>query len=269
MNHEEALNLLPAYVDKELSLSELNEFERHLNGCDECQRQFNEQMHMSKLVKSNAIYFEASSKLANRIEAVLPINPAKSAPQKSSESIWNINWLNNWAETWGGKGMLLASMTALIISASLFLAIPTAQDKLIEELTASHIRSLQANHLSDVISTDQHTVKPWFNGKLDYSPPIVDLASTGFPMEGGRLDYINGKTVAVVIYRHNKHPINLFVCQSNNKDSEIQHTTRNGFNLVHWENSGMNFWAISDLETGTLLGFAQQLRQEVSKYQKS
>ena len=150
----------------------------------------------------------------------------------------------------------------------MLLMLPSAQDKLTEELVSSHVRSLEIDHLSDVISTDQHTVKPWFNGKLDYSPPIIDLASVGFRMEGGRLDYINGKTVAVIIYRHNKHPINLFVWPSINQNSSLQHTTRNGYNIVNWAGEGMNYWAISDLEVAKLLDFAQNLRVEVNSNAK-
>jgi anti-sigma factor RsiW len=265
MNHEEALILLPAYIDKELSLSETVDFERHLNSCDECQHEYNEQVHVSTLIKNNAKYFEGTPQFTKRLEASLPSDRTKATQQKSPNSFWNLIWVN----TWGGRGAIMASFVALAWSASLLLMLPSAQDKLTEELVSSHVRSLEVDHLSDVISTDHHTVKPWFNGKLDYSPPVIDLATMGFPMEGGRLDYINGKTVAVVIYRHNKHPVNLYVWPSNNKDSDIQRTTRNGYNLAHWVIGNMNYWAITDLEAGKLLDFAQTLRTEVTNNQKS
>ncbi len=265
MNHEEALILLPAYVDKELSLSEAVNFERHLNSCDECQREYNEQIHVSALIKNNTKYFEATPQFTKRLEADLPADRTKATQQKSPNSFWNLNWVN----TWGSGGVITASLLAIVWSTSLFLATPSAQDKLTEELVSSHVRALEVDHLSDVISTDQHTVKPWFNGKLDFSPPVIELASTGFPIEGGRIDYIDGRTIAVIVYRHNKHPINLYIWPSTNKDSDIQRTTRNGYNIVNWTGEGMNYWAISDLDTGKLQEFAKSVRLEVNSNQRS
>lgn len=265
MNHEEALILLPAYVDKELSLSEAANFERHLSSCDECQREYNEQNQISALIKNNAQYFEATPQFTKRLNASLSNDRTKATQQKLSNTYWNFNWTN----TWGSRGAIMVSFVALAWSVSLLLMLPSAQDKLTEELISSHIRSLEVDHLSDVISTDQHTVKPWFNGKLDFSPPVIDLAAVGFRLDGGRLDYIEGKTIAVVIYRHNKHPINLYVWPTSNKKSDLQHSTRNGYSIVSWTGGGMNYWAISDLEAGKLFDFAQTLRSETSKNQES
>jgi anti-sigma factor RsiW len=217
-------------------------------------------VRVSTLIKNNALYFEAKPELKKRIETTIAADLPNTLPQKAQHNFWNLDWLN----FWGNKGVLMASLAALIVSTSLFLAIPTAQEKLIEELTASHIRSLQADHLSDVISTDQHTVKPWFNGKLDFAPPVIDLTATGFPIEGGRLDYINGKTVAVIIYHHNKHPINLYVWPNTSSDSAVHTIARKGYTLVHWATGGMNYWAVSDLEAVKLTSFAEKLQAQVS-----
>ena len=261
MNHEEALSLLAAYVDKELSLSETVDFEQHFSSCDECQREYNEQVQVSALIKNNAKYFEAAPQFTKRLEASLPADLTKATQQKSPNGFWNFNWLN----AWGSSGVVMTSLLAIVWSTSLFFATPSAQDKLTKELISSHVRSLEVDHLSDVISTDQHTVKPWFNGKLDYSPPIIDLASTGFPIEGGRLDYINGKTVAVIIYRHNKHPINLFVWPSASSNSTVHASTRNGYNLAHWETNGMNYWAVSDLDAEKLTDFAKSIQTGIKE----
>ncbi|MDD5581373.1 MAG: anti-sigma factor [Methylobacter sp.] len=261
MNHEEALNLVPAYSDNELSVAEAAGFERHLNGCDECQQEYAEQVRMSALVKHNAVYFEASPQLAKRLVAALP----KAQSSKKTNSIWDWNWII----AWGGKGAVMASLVAIVWSTSLFLATPSFQEKLTGELIASHIRSLQVDHLSDVISTDQHTVKPWFKGMLDFSPPVIDFSSSGFPLEGGRLDYINGRTVAVIIYHHNKHPINLYVWPDSSKDSGLQNTNRNGYNLVHWAVNGMDYWVVSDLEARKLTSFAESLHNQLGKPMKA
>lgn len=261
MNHKQAENLLPAYIDKELSLSETADFEQHLNNCAECQNEYKAQANIISLVKNSATYFEATPQFARRLEASL----SRELPSKNAKNSWNFDWLQTWLGNGIGKGAAMTSLATLVLSTSLFLATPSAQQKLTEELTASHVRSLQADHLSDVISTDQHTIKPWFNGKLDFVPPTVDLAKTGFPIEGGRIDYINGKTVAVIVYRHSKHPINLYVWPSNSSDSAVQTSMHNGYNLAYWVENGMNYWAISDLETEKLIDFTKAIQTKVKE----
>lgn len=261
MNHQQAENLLAAYIDKELSLSDAADFEQHLNSCVECQIEYKEQTHVISLLKSNAAYFKTTLQFTKRLEASL----AQELPEKNAKVSWNFDWLQAWVGNGLSKGAIISSLAAIVLSTSLFLATPSAQEKLTEELTASHVRSLEVDHLSDVISTDQHTVKPWFNGKLDYVPPTVDLTKMGFPMEGGRLDYINARTVAVIVYRHNKHPINLYVWPSTGSDSAVQVSSHHGYNLVHWAVSGMNYWAISDLEAEKMLNFAKSIQGETKK----
>jgi anti-sigma factor RsiW len=128
----------------------------------------------------------------------------------------------------------MVTLRAVVWSGDLYLTLPSAQERLMEELISSHVRSLQVDHLADVISSDRNTVKPWFNGKLDFSPSIIDLTPQGFLLVGGRLDYLDGRTVAVLIYRHNQHPINLYIWPNTEKDTTPQVQSRKGYHLIRW-----------------------------------
>ena len=154
---------------------------------------------------------------------------------------------------WGSGG------AALVLAACLafFMVVRPDSEYLTEQqLLASHIRSLQDGHLTDVISTDQHTVKPWFNGRLDVSPPVIDLISNGFPLVGGRLDYIDHHSVAVIVYRYNKHVINLFVWPSDRPDIGTGPVAaQQGYNMRHWRDGDLQFWVISDVNPAKLAEF--------------
>jgi anti-sigma factor RsiW len=251
MDHKEVIELLPAYLDQELGLSDAIAVERHLNNCSECQREYEEQCGVSAQLKKDAAYFKAPAHLAQRINMALPPDHSHSTRIKG----WNFNWLN--------AGAVMVTLLAVVWSVGLYLTLPSGQDRLMEELISSHVRSLQVDHLSDVVSSDQHTVKPWFNGKLDFSPPVIDLASQEFPLVGGRLDYLNDRTVAVLIYRHNQHSINLYIWQSTDRNVAPQVQGRQGYHLIHWAVGGMSYWAVSDLATNELEFFVNTLRSHV------
>lgn len=248
MEHKDIIELLPAYLDQELGMSDTLAVERHLKGCAECQQEYEEQRGISAQLKKNATHFTASPQLAQRIKAALPKETSPSSRFKN----WDFNWLN--------LGAMMASLLAVIWGAGLYLTLPSPQERLMEELISSHVRSLQVDHLSDVASSDKHTVKPWFNGKLNFSPPVIDLVSEGFALEGGRLDYLDGRTVAVLVYRHNQHPINLYVWPKAGQDVALQIQTHQGYHLLNWVADGMEYWAVSDLAANELEHFVSTLR---------
>ncbi|HWD21423.1 MAG TPA: hypothetical protein VHB20_19310 [Verrucomicrobiae bacterium] len=149
-------------------------------------------------------------------------------------------------------------MSGLVILLSITVTRPSAQQQLARELVSGHVRSLQAGHELDVASTDQHTVKPWFEGKLDFAPPVKDLAAQGYPLMGGRLDYLTDRPVAALVFQRHKHVINLFVWPGDARDSApAAGPAFHGYNLAHWAAGGMTFWAVSDLNEKELMDFAR------------
>jgi anti-sigma factor RsiW len=152
------------------------------------------------------------------------------------------------------------------LAASLVLTVAGTdkQQTIATEVVSAHIRSLQAGHLMDVETSDQHTVKPWFNGKLDVSPPVIDLTAEGFTLLGGRLDYIDGEPVASVIYQRRKHVINLFVAQRlGSAQAGAMAKTVQGYNVRHWSEQGLDFWAVSDLAGDELDEFVQKISADL------
>lgn len=237
MECKESQALLSAHFDRELSLRDSLEIERHCSGCARCQGEYAEYTKLRAALKNDAAYFKAPKHLVDRITAARPAASAHKSPAKAPS--WS--WLN--------RGVVLACVIAVAWSGILYLMLPSATDRLVEELVANHVRSLQVAHLTDVASSDQHTVKPWFNGKLDFSPPVSDLTTEGFPLLGGRLDYLDHRPIAVLVYRHRQHTINLFITplSGGKKQPPSAYLTRQGYYLLPWIHDGMVFWAVSDV----------------------
>lgn len=161
----------------------------------------------------------------------------------------------------GGMAVAMALLVARPPAPPEPASVQTASGLQPQEIVASHVRALLSQHPIDVISTDQHTVKPWFNGRLDYAPPVADLAAKGFPLAGGRLDYVGGRTVAVLVYHTDKHPIDLYVFPARDKTATAPSLTgADGYTIARWRRDGMTYWAITDAEASHLRVFVEALQ---------
>ncbi len=235
-----AQTLIDGYFDAELDLLRNLEIEDHMRNCAACSRSYRGHQALRDTVRSNAVYFRTPAKLRQRIQ--------ESFHQAAGASS------TSWHRTRVAAPLAAAALVVLLL-APVFRE-PSPQSIVPREVVSSHIRSLMANHLADVPSSDEHTVKPWFNGKLDFSPPVEDLASRGFPLVGGRLDYLNNRPVAAVVYRRNKHFINVFLWPSDKATpQDAAPLTFQGYHVFHWERAGMVYWAVSDLEQSELEKF--------------
>jgi len=234
--------LLQADFDGELDAAQSAALAAHRASCPACQQAAADLATLRARLKTEATYHRAPE----RLRRSLAVGAAPAAVKR--------------AAPWRRMAASFAVGAALAASVALFVA-PTPPG-LADDITAAHLRSLQPGHLEDVISTDQHTVKPWFDGKLDFAPPVKDLAAQGYPLQGGRLDYLAGRPVAAMVYGRAKHEINLFVWPEPGADSPPTITVRDGYNLVHWRTGGMTLWAVSDVEKSQLEDFAALWRQQ-------
>lgn len=235
-----------AYLDDELEPETLGRVNQHLRGCGACSALYERQRAMSSAVRQHAHYYTAPKHLARSLRSNLRTLAEAERPARL---------VGGWG--WFASGAATACAIALAINLTLFEPMtPSAiQERTVEqELISSHVRSLMVDHLTDVASSDQHTVKPWFNGKVDLAPPVIDLASDDYPLIGGRLDYVGRRPVVVLVYRHRQHPINLFIWPAS-KGEPPQAMTRLGYNLVHWTDGALTYWAVSDLNLGDLQSF--------------
>lgn len=210
-----------------------------------------EDIELSALVKTQANYYKAPHDLHSRIGAALAqAGRPKIAP--APKPAWY---------QWWGMGAAFAAGVMLAITGMFTYNLLAQQDQIAEQVVDSHVRSLMVAHLSDVASSDQHTVKPWFDGKLDYSPPVQDLVVEGYPLIGGRLDYLNGQPVAALVYRHRLHAINVFVWPVRSKTPFVSmSSSKQGFNFESWREDGMEFWAVSDVQSADLQTFTRLLQ---------
>lgn len=244
---------LDAYDDGELDAAAAKRLEEHLTECPDCLQAEEQLSALRRAVRKHASYYPAPEALRERLASIL-------------ESRDRPHWRRAVTMRWWQLGAVLsATATASVLCTLLVLsgAPPRGEEKLADELVASHVRSLMQDHLLDVASTDQHAVKPWFAGKLDYSPPVRDLSAAGFPLLGGRLDYVHDRPVAVLVYQRRQHRINVYVWPERGGALPRSHAmTRNGYNAVGWVASGMVFWAVSDLNAAELAQLENLSRRE-------
>ena len=260
MDHKQVQSLAGAWLDGELPAETRAEIDAHLAGCADCRAAVEAERAFLARLKSTASYHPVPGALAARLSQTLRTEAATGEggnvvamkPGPRRESYW--------------RPMALAAsfVLAVLISggAGYFGSLPASGDLITQEIVDSHVRSLLANHLTDVTSTDQHTVKPWFNGHLDTAPPVKDFAAEGFPLIGGRLDYNDHRPVAAMVYRHGLHPINLFVWADPSRTAgEPGATERQGYNIRHWVQGDLTYWLISDVEADQLAVLETLLRK--------
>ena len=260
MNCDRTRVHLNAYLDGEIDETTEAAVGGHLETCALCQKEYLAYQQLGFAVRRDATYHWAPEQLADRIASALPATTgaAPTATRSGSVQFWG-TWLGH---RWAGSLASFLLVAVLSSGVTYYLSVPDQQDVLAREVVGAHVRSLMADHLTDVASTDQHTVKPWFNGRVDVAPPVQDLAAEGYPLVGGRLDYLDTRPVAALIYRHGRHMINVFVSPA--IASEITApamVVRQGYNLVHWQRAGLTFWAISDLNADALNRFASLLQR--------
>jgi anti-sigma factor RsiW len=243
MTCDEAEILLQALIDGELDAGHARDVESHVEGCPRCAAMLKDYREMSLAMADAGMHYTAPPALRARIEAALP----QPRPMQSRRAVL--------------RGFALGSAVSALAATGLVAIVLRHDDmeRIQSEVVSAHLRSLQAGHLTDVISTDQHTVKPWFNGRLDVSPPVVDLTTQGFTLIGGRLDYVDTRAIGAVVYRRREHVINLFVSQTastEHRPARIE--TIQGFNIRHWSDRGLNYWAVSDVAKDELADFGDK-----------
>jgi anti-sigma factor RsiW len=251
---QKAQELIHGYLDGELDLARSLEVEQHMHGCEICARTYRTQTTLRSSLKNDSLYYAAPDKLKKRVQSSL----RKEA--RSGMLPHGLGW------RWLTVGASLAFI--LLIGMVVWRLVPTSirpsgDELLAQEVVSDHVRSLQmSGHLTDVLSSDQHTVKPWFDGKVDFAPPVKDFASHDFRLYGGRLEYLNNRAVATLIYQRRLHYINLFIWPAGQAGSTGELAIqRQGYNLIHWTSSGMNYWAISDLNSVELQEFARLVQE--------
>src|SRR5262245_54824603 len=251
MNCQESKRWLDAYLDGELDLPRAVELEGHLQDCPACAQAQQRLFSLREAIRAAA--FQAPQSLARRVRTALLSQTRSVRPQRTPFRWW-LSW---------GFGSAAATLClAVILAQTVFQTGP--EQRVLNEITDSHIRSLMGTHLVDVASSDQHTVRPWFEGKVDFAPPVPNLSAKGFEIIGGRLDYIAGRPTATLVYQIRKHYISLFIqpaASPRAMDIESRSYQR-GYHVVSWAAHGMRYWAISEISDEELRDFAKTFRSQ-------
>lgn len=232
MTCHESQTVLSAYQDGELAVERKQEVEQHLSECAACAAIFKRNIRLGEAIREQAPYYAPPDSL---------LAPKRRIP--------------GWRSFGVGFATGLAAALAIV-----WFFMRSGSLNLTSDLVSDHVRSLMANHLIDVESSDRHTVKPWFLGKLDIAPSVPDLSGDGYPLVGGRLDYIRGHAAAALVYRKGQHVINVFVSSAKGAAGE-----ENGYHIEHWQIGDLQYWAVSDVAREDLATFAKKFRQRASE----
>jgi anti-sigma factor RsiW len=243
----EVEGLLGAYLDGELEPAVSTSLREHADGCAACRQRLADLESIGRMVR-RAPYYQAPDALRARLAHARARSPATSS-----------------LRAWAAAAVMVAALTGSILfvrSSTRTARMPDSVDAIAQEVVSGHVRALMGEHLFDVRSTDQHTVKPWFLGKLDFSPPVADLAEAGFPLTGGRLDYVAGHPAAALVYTRRQHTINVFVWpEASDAVRPPDARAIRGFHVRHWTRGSMSYWAVSDVNDADLDQFVKLLAQ--------
>ena len=253
MDCRDVQNLLHPYSDGELDLIRHLQIEHHLDDCKECVERARSLRQLRGVLTSTSLYHHAPDGLRAKLRATPEPLPTPSGRARRRRPFAML------AAMAAGILVLLGAMTAGL----LFSRSGAIEDRIAEHVVAGHVRSLQVAHATDVVSSDRHTVKPWFLGKVDFSPRVPDLSPQGYPLSGGRLDYLTDRPVVALVYHRRDHLINVFTWPAmDDQDRPVHSLHRQGFLIRTWQHSGMIYWAISDLND-------QELDEFVSLFQNA
>jgi len=256
MNCQECRDYIDPYFDSELGTADAIRVRQHLRDCPECRERLQSREALRGLLGDPQLKYEIPGTLREKLAS--RFRPPATSLRKRFERKYTARWLFIPMALAAGITLLFGLVFLNKNGRFEHLNAPS----LVDEVVADHVRSMLATHLLDVPSTDQHTVKPWFDGKLKFAPPVQDFADHGFRLIGGRLDYLNGQEVAAVVYQKNKHIINLFLWPAeSNGNGSPRSFSRNGYNIIHWNHDGFDWWAVSDVSAADLAAFAGLQRQ--------
>jgi anti-sigma factor RsiW len=243
--------VLHGYIDGELDAARAADFERHLISCAECVTALEAQETLHSSIQRAGLYERAPASLRQKLQKELGTPTRSSVTPIRNPAPWR--WL----------AIAATLLLAVSLGWRLFPALRGSRGEtaLASAIVDAHLRSLQPGHLEDVQSTDQHTVKPWFDGKLDFAPPVHDFVNEGFPLQGGRLDVVRGRTVAVLVYARRKHLVNVFVWPTTEPDSDPISGSQLGYHWLNWRKSGMELYAVSDVSPDDLTELQHLLAQ--------
>jgi len=254
--------LVQAELDGELDAAAAAALAAHRADCPVCRAATAELARARRLVadaRESGLYHRMPDDFRRRLTAQINLARGQdpSLPRQPQRGGWAASWSGRWRGGAIGFGLGAACAAAL----AFLVVVPRGPD-ITGQIIAGHIRALQPGHLEDVASSDQHTVKPWFDGRIDFAPPVKDLAADRFPLKGGRLDYIGGRPVAALVYQRDKHLIDLYVWpEAGDSTAPPESAAQHGYNIVHWVAGGMALWAVSDVEAGQLREFVEDWRR--------
>lgn len=228
MNCSVAQQMFGAYLDGELDASSELQLRLHLSECAFCVAGVERLRMRGSMIRRGGLRYGTPAELEQRI--------------RKSIGTKHRRW-SNW-QSWGAAAAAILLASGLSIQVAQHSA---AENRVAQEVISSHVRAMMTGHTTDVASTDRHTVKPWFSGRIDFSPPVSNWVTRGFPLIGGRLDYLDGRAVAALVYQRRGHLIDLFIWPARSVDVAARDHSWNGFNVIRWTAGGMSFAAVSDL----------------------